>query len=821
MLTFTKMHIKTPLLAFALLVLAGCGGSETNVQPLPLPPPDAQPVDNYNGPAPQNDDVQNFKLNVWDNLADATKCGACHVQGNQAPYFVRNDDINEAYTITNTLVNRNDPAASLLITKVAGGHNCWAGSVSACTGNMETWISSWLSVDQSANEIILEAPVARTVGANKNFPESPSLFAENVHPLFQAYCSECHESSAAIPISPYIGSSDVGEAYLASISKLNLDEPSDSRVVARLRDEFHGCWDDCQANATELTAAIQTMADAIPETQLDANLVASNATSLYEGVLASGGGRFESNVIAKWEFQTGFGNIAYDTSGVSPLLDLTLSGDFDWVGGWGIQLRGGKAQGSTANSQKLHSLLTATGEFSIEAWIAPANVTQEGPARIISYSGGDDRRNFMLGQTLYNYDVLIRNDNTDANGEPSLSTRDDDEDLQAALQHVVVNYDGVNGRQIFINGEFTDDADDVEATLLNDWDDSFAFVIGSEVSGRFPFEGTVRMVAIHNRKLSQEQITSNFDAGIGQRFYVMFGVSDIVNQPDTFVVFEVSQFDSYSYLFNQPFITSLDATVNTSDIRLSGLRIGINGREESTGQVFATLDLSTSDSQVNNLGGHMLSRQATIIPVQKGPELDEFFLTFDGINDMSSVRIPAETPTPAAPVDLDPQSEIGIRNFAEINASMASLTDVDPQQSDVLATYNTLRQQLPTVTRITSFLTANQMAITQLSIKYCDALVENSQLRSAYFPAMDFAHDANGGFDTSVKDAIVQPILQRMLGNQVMTQPDTADVANELGNLIDRLSACSSNNSCASNTTTNVVKATCAAVLGSASVTVQ
>ncbi|MEM0910543.1 MAG: LamG domain-containing protein [Pseudomonadota bacterium] len=821
MLNITKLHVKTPLICTVLLGLIGCGGGETDVQSLPLPPVDVQPVETYSGPAPRNDDVQNFKLNVWDNLADASRCGGCHVQGNQAPFFVRNDDINEAYTITNTLVNRDDPAQSQLITKVAGGHNCWAGSISACTGNMETWIESWLSVDQEANTIVLEAPTPRAVGANKNFPESPDLFAQNVHSLMETYCSECHSSGAAIPISPYIGSSDVSEAYLASISKLNLDFPADSRVVVRLRDEFHGCWDDCQSNALELANAIETMADAIPNTQLDANLVASDATSLYEGVLASGGGRFETNVVAKWEFQTGFGNIAYDTSGVSPLLDLTISGDFDWVGGWGIQLRGGKAQGSTSNSRKLHDLLTATGEFSIEAWVAPANVTQEGPARIISYSGGDDRRNFMLGQTLYNYDFLVRNDNTDANGEPSLSTLDADEDLQAALQHVVVNYDGVNGRQIFINGEFTDDTDDIEATLLGDWDDSFAFVIGSEVSGRFPFEGTVRMVAIHNRTLTQEQIVSNFDAGIGQRFYVMFGVSDIVSQPETFVVFEVSQFDSYSYLFNQPFMISLDSSVDVSELSLSGMRIGINGREEESGQVFATLDLAAIDSQTNDLGGRMLSRQATIIPVQKGPELDEFFLTFDEINNLSSVRIAAEAPVTAAPVDLEAQSEIGIRDFAEINASMAALTDVNPQQTDVLATYNTLRQQLPTVTRIGSFLTANQMAITQMSIKYCDALVENNQLRVSYFPSMDFSHNANNGFDQSIKDAIVQPILQRMLGDQIVTQPDSTNVANELNTLIDRLSACSSNNSCAANTTTNVVKATCAAVLGSASVTLQ
>ena len=204
-------------------------------------------------------------------------------------------------------------------------------------------------------------------------------------------------------------------------------------------------------------------------------------------MLATGGGRFENDLIAKWEFKTGSGNTAFDTSGVSPAIDLTLSGDYDWVGGFGVQLRGGKAQGSTTASKKLHDLIVSTGEFAIEAWVAPANVTQEGPARIVSYSGGNDRRNFMLGQTLYNYDFLIRNDNTNANGEPSLSTPDAAEVLQAALQHVVVNYSGANGRSIYVNGELVEDNDPVAASLLSDWDDTLLSLLAVKSVHALPF----------------------------------------------------------------------------------------------------------------------------------------------------------------------------------------------------------------------------------------------------------------------------------------------------------------------------------------------
>jgi len=820
------MHInhytKIAVAAFFLSLLLACGGSDTVVQENPTPPVASLVPLNYTGAAPATDDVQNFKLNVWDNISTADKCGACHVQGQQSPAFARFDDINEAYSIANTLINKASPKDSLLITKVAGGHNCWLSSATACSDIMETWLGAWLNTSDAATEITLEAPPVKSVGANKNFPASADLFASNVHPILETYCSECHQSSAAVPISPYIGSADISEAYLASISKINLDIPSDSRLVARMRDEFHNCWtDNCASDALILQAAIGEMADAIEVTELDANLVASNAVGLFDGTLASGGGRFESNLIGKWEFKTGFGNQAFDTSGVSPALNLTLSGVYNWVGGWGIRLSGGKAQGATANSKKLYDNIVSTGEFSIESWVAPANVTQEGPARIISYSGGDDTRNFMLGQTLYNYDYLVRHDNTDANGEPSLSTANADEILQAALQHVVVNYDANGGRRIYVNGVDTGYEDSVEGSLLNEWDDSFAFVLGSEVSGRFNFTGTIRMVAIHNRVLTPEQIFSNFDAGIGQKFYLLFGVGDIVNASQAYIGFEVSQFDNYSYLFTEPFVVSLDPSTNLDGIDLSGMRIGVNGREEKTGQVFATVDTTVDGTQAATNLGYKVSRQGTIIPLQKGPELDEFFLTFDSIAGTSSTRVASAVPTIALPIDLPAQAQIGVRDFAEINASMAALTGVPSNSSRVLPTFNNLRQQLPSVTSIDSFLTSNQMAVTQLAIRYCDTLVEDNTKRAALFPNIDFNKNINNGIDSTFKSNLIIPLTQRMLNADDPSQPSPITVGAELDSLLDRLSVCSNNNSCSSDTTRTLAKASCAAVLGSAVVIVQ
>jgi hypothetical protein len=820
-----KLNVSSNLLVLlisASIFLVACGGGgDAKVVETPLPPAKEQPVVNYSGPAATTDDIQNFKLALWDNIATEERCGACHVQGEQSPNFARNDDINLAYTDTNPLVSLTSPQDSILVTKVAEGHNCWLNSPQACADIMTTWITNWGNNEQAATEIALQAPVDKTPGANKNFPAEPNLFAETVHPLLETYCASCHTNSAAIPISPYIASSDLTEAYEASIPRLNLDSPADSRIVGRVRDEFHNCWTNCSSDAQTLINTIQSMAEQIEVTELDSQLVNSKALTLFDGTLASGGGRFESNLIAKWEFKTGTGNTAFDTSGVEPALNLTLSGQYDWVGGYGIQLANGKAQGSTTNSKKISDLITATGEFSIEAWVAPANVTQEGPARIVSYSGGKDRRNFTVGQTLYNYNTLLRSDQGDSNGMPMLSTANADEDLQAALQHVVINFSPINGRQIYVNGQFTDDMDEQVGAVISEWDDSFAFVLGNEVSGDVPWAGTIRMVAVHNRVLETAQITKNFDAGIGQKYFLLFNVSHLIATDQSYLVFEVSQFDSYSYLFAEPFFYNLNPAANIPEVNISSLRIGINGRELPFGQAYANLDTQISSNNYVTGEGQALSRLGTLVQVEKGPTADEFFLVFERIGEFENVSVVAQPPSPASPVDTQVQSDIGVKNFAEINASMSVMTGVPLSNSATKQTYDTLVQQLPSVTNIDSFLASNQMAITQLAIKYCDTLVSSSGLRNEYFGAFDFTQPASTAFTDVTRAQLTTTLLDRMIGNNISTQPERDDVEAELNDLVTRLTDCSGDKVCNAQYTQTVVKASCAAILGSASMLIQ
>jgi hypothetical protein len=657
------------------------------------------------------------------------------------------------------------------------------------------------------------------VGSSRSFPADSGLFASTVYPVLEEYCSRCHSSAALTPQSPFFAEADVDVAYAAVRAKIDLDTPARSRLVVRLRDEFHNCWTDCGTAANVMQAAIQDFADGVPLTQVDPDLVISKALTLYDGTVASGGSRFDNAAIALYEFKTGTGTVAYDTSGVEPAANLTMSGAVTWVGGWGIDLRGGKAQGTTASSRKLHDLVKATSEYTIEAWVAPANVVQE-MAYIVSYSGGTTARNFTLGQTMYDYDFLSRATTTGANGDPALSTPSADEVLQATLQHVVATYSPVDGRRIYVNGTLATQADPVPAGLFTDWNDTFALVLGNEVSNDRTWQGVIRMVAIHNRALTQPQIQQNFDAGVGERFYLLFSVAHLVNVPQSYVMFEASQFDSYSYLFDKPTFISLDRDQDPDQIRIRGVRIGINGAEARVGQAYAPLDRTVRAAGYEPDTGYGLATIGTVVPLDKGPSADEFFLSFERIGSNNNPFVePDPDPLPPPP-DADPSSEVGLRTFEEISASMSGMTGVPANNPNVAATYLRVREQLPTVENIEGFLSSHQVGAAQLAIEYCNELVDDGAARAAYFPGFNFAAPAATAFDTAGERAqVTGPLVARAVGTGLATQPDSAEITAEVDALIGRLTACGAG--CAADRTEVVVKAACSAVIGSASTLLQ
>jgi hypothetical protein len=812
------------LVASMALSACGGGGAPTTATPASAP---SSTANAYTGPAPATADVQAFEVNFWNNVRVQNRCGQCHnaTTPAQMPNFARSDDVNLAYAQANTVVNLAQPSTSLIVTKVSGGHNCWLADNSACGTILTTWISNWASATGagSATQVQLTAPPVQSVGQSLNFPAATTDYQQTVYTLTSQYCVRCHSSTAssANMQSPYFADPQLATAYPAAIPKIDFTGcagaggnnagtcGTNSRFYQRLLTDKHNCWDNCATDAALMLTQIQAFAAKLTPSNIDPSLVVSKALTLSNGTVASGANRYDADTIAKYEFQTGTGYVAYDTSGIDPAADLTISGSVLWAGGWGVTVgAGGKLQATTASSSKLFNLIQATGEFSVEAWVSPSLVAVDN-SYMVSYSGGDTTRNFTLGQTNQNYDFMLRSSNSVLNGTPLLATPTAATLLQASLQHVVLTYDPINGRQIYVNGVNANVPDAQKGGTISNWDSTFALVLGNETSGDRSWQGLIKFVAIHSRAMSAAQVMQNYNAGVGERYFMLFDVSAVTGVSQAYVMFTVSQYDSYSYLFTSPTFISLDATAKPNNIVVKGIRIGINGTVPSVGQAYIPLNTTVTSSSYTSTG-QVLSSVGTVIGLENGPLTDQFFLTFDQLGSQTNVVVePTPTPTPTAlgPVVAD----VGLRTFAQVNATLSALTGVPTTNAAVNTTYLAVQQQLPSDPTLESFSSANQVGIAQLAIQYCNVMVNTPSYSATVFPGLTFGPSTLTGSGIST---VTSALAARVLGSGLHSQPAAATVTTELGTLINNL--CTTQ---ACNTTARVqavTAAACATAFGSA-----
>lgn len=109
--------------------------------------------------------------------------------------------------------------------------------------------------------------------------------------------------------------------------------------------------------------------------------------------------------------------------------------------------------------------------------------------------------------------------------------------------------------------------------------------------------------------------------------------------------------------------------------------------------------------------------------------------------------------------------EVGVKNYEQINMTMAELTGVSPADTNVARVYAEVEMQLPTDNSIRSFSSAQQIAITKLAAEYCNSLVDNTTLRTAVWPNFNFGGRPSDVLNTAGKGAIIdRTILHFMRG---------------------------------------------------------
>ncbi|MGD9842808.1 MAG: LamG domain-containing protein, partial [Steroidobacteraceae bacterium] len=274
---------------------------------------------------------------------------------------------------------------------------------------------------------------------------------------------------------------------------------------------------------------------------------------------------------------------------------------------------------------------------------------------------------------------------------------------------------------------------------------------------------------------------------------------------------------NYSTLFNKPPFISLDANAQPGNFQIKGMRIGMNGTEANVGQAYIPLDVTVSNANYKAGTGQLLSNIGTVIALEKGPDADLFFLTFEQIGTHTRAYTDTTALSAATPIDKAPVSDVGYRMFEEIDATLSKITGVPRTNTTVKATYDLVKQQLPTVESMEGFLSAHQIGIAQLGSSYCSALVADPTLRAAFFPGFNFSNATLG--TATERNLIINPLLAKTLSTGLSTQPVSAGVSAELNNLMDDL--CPPGGSCAVSRTPIVVKAACTAVMASGVTTIQ
>jgi hypothetical protein len=281
---------------------------------------------------------------------------------------------------------------------------------------------------------------------------------------------------------------------------------------------------------------------------------------------------------------------------------------------------------------------------------------------------------------------------------------------------------------------------------------------------------------------------------------------------------------------------TLDDTADPNNIPVQAIRIGVNGKEPSVGQAFRNLDTTIDSSQLANdprftMPVQVLSDIGTVIALEKGADNDEFFLTFEVLGNNTNVVTEPAPLQPAAAGGVISDSDIGLRTFEEIHATMSAITGVAMTETNVAATYANIKQQLPTVENIETFLSSHQVAISQLAVEYCNALVEDSSLRTTFFGNFGFTDNVATAFALQTdKEQITTALHDKIIGTTLNNVPTQAQIDWELidpanngpntFNLFDRLTA-SCPTGCDAQRTRTIVKSMCAAVLSSGAVLIQ
>ena len=221
--------------------------------------------------------------------------------------------------------------------------------------------------------------------------------------------------------------------------------------------------------------------------------------------------RVSGDLVALYDFADGAGSTVTDVAGLHAGLDLQIvdSSRVSWTE-QGLSFdRPTLARTSTA-PKAFYDAVASSNEFTVEAWVTPANTTQNGPARIVTFGKGTSQTNLLVGQgAFHGSSELIETRLHERTGDYRLRTANGS--LSSVLTHVVMTRAADATVSVYLDGKLS--TKNPMATSLHGWDSSYLLGIGSELSGERPWLGTYHLVALYDAALDTADVTTNYLAG--------------------------------------------------------------------------------------------------------------------------------------------------------------------------------------------------------------------------------------------------------------------------------------------------------------------
>ena len=211
-----------------------------------------------------------------------------------------------------------------------------------------------------------------------------------------------------------------------------------------------------------------------------------------------------------YDFRGVRGNQIPDRSGKLPALDLQIEKMSQVELGDGVlAIRGATKIASKAAAKRLVKAIQRTGAITMEVWMQPRTLRQDGPARIVTLSRDSGARNFTLGQENGSIQVRLRTSRTSTNGIPAVTSKN--RSLKEQLTHVMYTRDRAGNVSIYVNGRLSQR--ERVAGDFGGWSDQYRLAIGNELSGDRPWLGDLHWVAIYSRALRPNDVTTRYENG--------------------------------------------------------------------------------------------------------------------------------------------------------------------------------------------------------------------------------------------------------------------------------------------------------------------